>query len=180
MNEKVSRDYMMHESSYLDHGAKVGDGTKIWHFCHICSGAVIGKNCVLGQNVYIGPGVKIGDGCKIQNNVSIYEGVELEDHVFLGPSCVFTNIKGPRACLRKAKDEYVRTFVGKGASIGANATIVCGVTLSAWCFVGAGAVVTKDVVPHALVMGVPARQVGVINADADEVRWLDEDTGDDR
>ena len=149
----------IHESSYVDDGASVGDGTKIWHFCHVMPGAVIGERCNLGQNVVVMPGTRIGNNVKIQNNVSIYEGVELEDDVFCGPSMVFTNVLNPRSHVSR-KAEYKRTLVRRGATIGANATVVCGVTLGEYAFVGAGAVVTKDVKPFALVTGVPARQVG--------------------
>ncbi len=148
---------MIHESAYVDGDAEIGDGTKIWHFCHVSEGASVGEDCVLGQNVYIGPNVKIGNGCKIQNNVSIYEGVTIEDDVFLGPSCVFTNVKHPRASVKASG--YVDTLVKLGATIGANATIVCGVTVGENAFVGAGAVVTKDVMPGATVIGVPAREM---------------------
>jgi UDP-2-acetamido-3-amino-2,3-dideoxy-glucuronate N-acetyltransferase len=149
----------IHESSYVDDGAVIGDGTKIWHFCHVMPGAVIGERCSLGQNVVVMPGTRIGNNVKIQNNVSIYEGVELEDDVFCGPSMVFTNVINPRSAVSR-KHEYQRTLVRRGATIGANATVVCGVTLGEYAFVGAGAVVTKDVKPFALVTGVPARQVG--------------------
>ena len=149
----------LHESSYVDEGAVIGDGTKVWHFCHVMSGAVIGERCSLGQNVVVMPGTRIGNNVKIQNNVSIYEGVELEDDVFCGPSMVFTNVINPRSHVSR-KHEYQRTLVRRGATIGANATVVCGVTLGEYAFVGAGAVVTKDVRPFALVTGVPGRQVG--------------------
>ncbi len=149
----------IHESAYVDEGARIGAGTKVWHFCHIMPGAVIGEHCSLGQNVVVMNGTKIGNNVKIQNNVSIYEGVELEDDVFCGPSMVFTNVINPRSAVSR-KDEYRRTLVGRGASIGANATIVCGATLGHYCFVGAGAVVTRDVPPHALVVGVPATIAG--------------------
>jgi len=149
----------IHESSYVDDGASVGDGTKIWHFCHVMPGAVIGERCSLGQNVVVMPGTRIGNNVKIQNNVSIYEGVELEDDVFCGPSMVFTNVINPRSAVSR-KHEYQRTMVRRGATIGANATVLCGVTLGEYAFVGAGAVVTKDVKSFALVTGVPARQVG--------------------
>jgi UDP-2-acetamido-3-amino-2,3-dideoxy-glucuronate N-acetyltransferase len=151
--------YFVHESAYVDEGAQVGEGTKIWHFCHVMPGAVIGERCSLGQNVVVMPGTRIGNNVKIQNNVSIYEGVSLEDDVFCGPSCVFTNVTNPRSHVSR-KSEYVTTLVKRGASIGANATIVCGVTLGEYAFVGAGAVVTSDVPPHALMVGVPARRVG--------------------
>ena len=149
----------IHESSYVDDGTVIGDGTKIWHFCHVMPGAVIGERCSLGQNVVVMPGTRIGNNVKIQNNVSIYEGVDLEDDVFCGPSMVFTNVINPRSAVSR-KHEYRRTLVRRGATIGANATVVCGVTLGEYAFVGAGAVVTKDVKPFALVTGVPARQVG--------------------
>jgi UDP-2-acetamido-3-amino-2,3-dideoxy-glucuronate N-acetyltransferase len=152
-------EYFVHESSYVDDGAVVGTGTKIWHFSHVMPGAVIGARCNLGQNVVVMPGTKIGDNVKIQNNVSIYEGVELEDDVFCGPSCVFTNVLNPRAHVSR-KREYRRTLVKRGGSIGANATIVCGVTLGEFAFIGAGAVVTADVPAYGLMVGVPARRVG--------------------
>ncbi len=149
----------VHESAYVDEGVEIGEGTKVWHFSHILKGSKIGKNCVLGQNVMVGPDVTIGDRCKIQNNVSVYKGVTLEDEVFVGPSAVFTNVWNPRAFIER-KTEYRNTLVKRGATIGANATIVCGTTIGEYAFVGAGAVVTKDVKPHALVVGVPARQKG--------------------
>jgi UDP-2-acetamido-3-amino-2,3-dideoxy-glucuronate N-acetyltransferase len=150
---------LIHESAYVDDGAVIGAGTKIWHFVHVLSGVAIGRDCVLGQNVMAGPNVVIGDGCKIQNNVALYDGVELEEGVFCGPSCVFTNVNNPRAFLNR-KSEFRRTPVRKGASIGANATIVCGHELGAYCFIAAGAVVTKDVPDHALMAGVPAKRIG--------------------
>lgn len=149
----------IHESSYVDEGAVVGDDTRIWHFCHVNAGAVIGERCSLGQNVVVMPRTRLGNNVKVQNNVSIYEGVELEDDVFCGPSMVFTNVINPRSHVSR-KHAYRRTLVKRGASIGANATIVCGVTLGEYAFVGAGAVVARDVKPYALVVGVPARQVG--------------------
>jgi UDP-2-acetamido-3-amino-2,3-dideoxy-glucuronate N-acetyltransferase len=152
-------EYFAHESSYVDDGAVVGAGTKIWHFSHVMPGAVIGARCNLGQNVVVMPGTRIGDNVKVQNNVSIYEGVELEDDVFCGPSCVFTNVLNPRAHVSR-KREYRRTLVKRGSSIGANATIVCGVTLGEFAFIGAGAVVTADVPAYGLMVGVPARRVG--------------------
>ena len=156
-------DVFVHESAYVDEGAEVGAGTRIWHFCHVMAGAVIGEGCSLGQNVVVMPGTRIGRNVKIQNNVSIYQGVELEDDVFCGPSCVFTNVINPRSAVSR-KDEYQRTLVRRGATIGANATIVCGVTLGAHCFVGAGAVVTADVPDFGLVVGVPARRLGWVCA----------------
>lgn len=158
MSEK---DYFVHETACVDAGAKIGKGTKVWHFCHIMGGAEIGKNCTLGQNVFVANNVKIGNNVKIQNNVSVYEGVVLEDYVFCGPSMVFTNVRTPRSAYpRNKSSDYLRTLVKKGASIGANATVVCGVTIGEWAFVAAGAVVTKDVPPYALVAGVPARLMG--------------------
>ena len=152
-------DVFVHESSYVDEGCEIGEGSKVWHFSHVMSGARIGKRCNIGQNVVVSPQVVIGDNVKIQNNVSIYEGVELEDDVFCGPSMVFTNVVNPRSHVSR-KHEYRRTLVRRGASIGANATVVCGVTLGAYCFIGAGAVVTKDVPAYALMTGVPARRTG--------------------
>ena len=152
-------DFFVHESSYVDDGAQIGKGTKIWHFSHIMGGAVIGERCNLGQNVVVMPGTRMGNNVKVQNNVSIYEGVEIEDDVFCGPSCVFTNVMNPRSHISR-KSEYRKTLVRKGASIGANATIVCGSTLGQYAFIGAGAVVTSDVPDFALMVGVPARRVG--------------------
>jgi UDP-2-acetamido-3-amino-2,3-dideoxy-glucuronate N-acetyltransferase len=152
-------DFFVHESSYVDDGARIGKGTKIWHFSHVMAGAVIGERCNLGQNVVVMPGTRLGNNVKVQNNVSIYEGVEIEDDVFCGPSCVFTNVINPRSHVSR-KSEYQRTLVRRGASIGANATIVCGSTLGEYAFIGAGAVVTGDVPDYALMVGVPARRVG--------------------
>lgn len=149
----------VHESSYVDDGAKIGARSKIWHFCHIMAGAVIGERCNFGQNVVVMNGVTIGNNCKVQNNVSIYEGVVLEDDVFCGPSMVFTNVMNPRSHVSR-KNEYRQTLVKRGASIGANATIVCGSTLGEYCFIGAGAVVTRDVPAFALMAGVPAKRIG--------------------
>lgn len=147
----------VHETAVVDEGASLGAGTKVWHFVHVSSGAVVGEGCVLGQNVYVGPGVRIGRGVRVQNNVSVYAGVEVEDDVFLGPSCVFTNVVRPRA-FREQKDAFADTRVGRGATIGANATIVCGHDIGAYAMVGAGSVVTRDVPAHALVVGNPARR----------------------
>ena len=155
------KDYFVHESSYVDEGARVGKGTKIWHFSHVMGGAQIGENCSLGQNVNVGSRVKIGNGVKIQNNVSVYDDVELEDFVFCGPSMVFTNVINPR-CEVSRKHEYRRTLVRRGASIGANATVVCGHTVGRYAFVGAGSVVTSDLPDFALVYGNPARLRGWI------------------
>ena len=156
------KDYFVHETSVVDDGAIIGSGTKVWHFTHIMTDCVIGKNCNIGQNVVISPQVVLGNNVKIQNNVSIYTGVTCEDDVFLGPSCVFTNVTNPRSAVNR-KSEYVNTHVGKGATIGANATIVCGHDIGAYAFIGAGAVVTKNVLPYALVVGNPARQTGWIS-----------------
>ncbi|MBL8590351.1 MAG: N-acetyltransferase [Methylobacteriaceae bacterium] len=150
---------LIHESAYVDEGASIGAGARIWHFVHVLADTRVGRDCVLGQNVMAGPGVTIGDGCKIQNNVALYKGVELEEGVFCGPSCVFTNVNNPRAFVNR-KSEFRRTLVRRGASIGANATIVCGHTLGAYCFIAAGAVVTRDVPDYAMMAGVPARRIG--------------------
>ena len=160
---------LIHVSSFVDDGAVVGRGTKIWHFCHILSGSVIGENCSIGQNVMIGPNVRVGNGCKIQNNVAIYDGVELADNVFCGPSCVFTNVNNPRANVSR-KDEFRKTPIGSGASIGANATIVCGHSLGMFCFIGAGAVVTKDVADFALMAGNPARRIGWMSSAGERLK----------
>lgn len=152
--------FFVHESSYVDEGVKIGQGSKIWHFSHVQSGVEIGDNCSFGQNVNISSHVKIGNGVKVQNNVSIYEGVELEDYVFCGPSMVFTNDLTPRAKYPKGSVGYKKTLLKKGATVGANATIVCGHTIGRWAMVAAGAVVTKDVQDYSLVAGVPARQLG--------------------
>lgn len=155
-------DYIAHPTAVIDEGCLIGEGTKIWHFSHIMPGAVIGENCNIGQNVVISPDVLLGNNVKVQNNVSIYTGVICEDDVFLGPSCVFTNVINPRSHVNR-KDEYARTIVKRGASIGANATIVCGNDIGEYAFVGAGAVVTKAVEPYALVVGNPAIQIGWIS-----------------
>lgn len=153
------REYFVHESSYVDEGALIGSGTKIWHFCHVLSGAVIGEQCSFGQNCVVSPGVVIGNNVKVQNNVSIYEGTVIEDDVFLGPSCVLTNVTNPRSqVLRRAL--YEKTLIRRGASIGANATLVCGITIGRYAFIAAGAVVSKEVPDYALMVGVPARQKG--------------------
>jgi UDP-2-acetamido-3-amino-2,3-dideoxy-glucuronate N-acetyltransferase len=151
--------YFAHESTYIDNGCIIGEGTKIWHFSHVMSGAVIGQRCNIGQNVVVSPGVIIGDGVKIQNNVSVYTGVVIEDDVFCGPSMVFTNVINPRSALSR-KDEYRQTLVRRGATLGANVTVVCGVTIGRFAFAGAGAVVTRDVPAYALVVGNPAKVVG--------------------
>ena len=153
------KNYFAHSSSYVDDHVVVGDGTKIWHFCHVQAGASLGRNCSLGQNVNVGTNVRIGNGVRIQNNVSIYEGVEIEDNVFCGPSCVFTNVATPRAHF-PTNGIYARTLIKEGASLGANCTIICGHTIGRCALIAAGAVVTKDVKDYALMSGVPARQIG--------------------
>jgi len=155
-------DILIQETAIIDNGAKIGNGTKIWHFCHVMGTAKIGENCILGQNVFIGNRVVLGNHVKVQNNVSVYEGVVCEDDVFLGPSMVFTNVLNPRSFVNRKK-EFKTTLVKKGATIGANATVLCGTTLGEYCFVGAGAVITKDVKPYALMFGVPARQKGWVS-----------------
>jgi UDP-2-acetamido-3-amino-2,3-dideoxy-glucuronate N-acetyltransferase len=151
--------FFAHETAVIDEGCKIGKGCRIWHFSHVMSGAILGENCNLGQNVLVSTDCVLGDNCKVQNNVSIYTGVICEEDVFMGPSMVFTNIVNPRSGIIR-KDQYVKTLVQKGATIGANATIICGNTLGAYCFIGAGAVVTRDVPPYALVIGNPGKQVG--------------------
>ncbi|NBJ02734.1 N-acetyltransferase [Lachnospiraceae bacterium] len=162
------KNYYVHPSSYIDDNVEIGEGTKIWHFCHIQSGAKIGVSCTLGQNVNVSNNVVIGDFCKVQNNVSIYEGVELEDGVFCGPSCVFTNDLTPRARFPKGNAGYKKTVVKEGASIGANATIVCGHTIGRFAMVAAGAVVTRDVPDYMLVAGVPAKVIGSVDEEGNQ------------
>jgi UDP-2-acetamido-3-amino-2,3-dideoxy-glucuronate N-acetyltransferase len=163
------RNYFLHETAIVDAGAEIGEGTKIWHFAHVLSGSRIGSNCNLGQNVMVGPNVQIGDGCKIQNNVAVYEGVTLEDDVFCGPSMVFTNVLLPRAHVSR-RAEFLPTLVRRGASIGANATIVCGHTIGAYAMIGAGAVVTRDVPDFALMIGAPARRIGWVSRSGDRLK----------
>ena len=155
----MSRDYFAHETAVVDEPTQIGSGTKIWHFCHVMAGAQIGADCVLGQNVFVADDVIVGDRVKIQNNVSVYKGCVIDSDVFLGPSCVLTNVFNPRATVER-KDEFLTTRIQRGASVGANATIVCGVTIGSYAFIGAGAVVTSDVPDYGLVYGVPARQTG--------------------
>ena len=160
----MNKDYFVHESSFLDEGVQIGKGTRIWHFSHIQSGARIGAECILGQNVNVGNNVKVGNYCKIQNNVSIYEGVELQDYVFCGPSMIFTNIRLPRSEFpQKGSKYYEKTLVKKSASIGANATIVCGITIGEYALIGSGSVVTKDVPAFALVIGNPGKITGWVS-----------------
>ena len=163
--------YRVHPSAIIDDGARIGENSRIWHFVHVCSGAVIGRDVSLGQNVFVGHDVMIGDRCKIQNNVSVYDNVVLEEGVFCGPSMVFTNVHNPRALIDR-KDQYRDTLVKKGATLGANCTIVCGVDIGAYAFVAAGAVITKNVKPYALMAGVPAKQIGWMSQyEANPCRW---------
>lgn len=166
----MEKNYFVHESSYVDEGCEIGEGTKIWHFSHIMKGCRIGKRCNIGQNVVISPDVVLGEGVKIQNNVSVYTGVVCEDGVFLGPSCVFTNVINPRAFIER-KSEYRKTTIKKGASIGANATIVCGHDIGRYAFVGAGSVVTKDVPDYAMVYGVPAEIRGYVCQCGEQIKF---------
>lgn len=155
----IEKEYFAHETAVIDEGCNIGKGTKIWHFSHIMTGCVVGEGCNIGQNVVVSPGVVLGKNVKVQNNVSIYTGVQCEEDVFLGPSMVFTNVINPRSAVNR-KNEYAQTIVRKGATIGANATIVCGYEIGQFAFIGAGAVITKEVLPYALVVGNPAKQIG--------------------
>lgn len=166
----MENNYFAHPSAVIDQGAKIGAGSKIWHFCHIMSGSEIGENCNIGQNVVISSEVKLGKNVKVQNNVSIYTGVTCEDDVFLGPSMVFTNVNNPRSAVIR-KNQYLKTNVGKGASIGANATIICGHNIGEYAFIGAGAVVTKDIPAFALVIGNPAKQTGWMSEYGHKLRF---------
>lgn len=170
--------FFVHESSFVDSDVTIGDESKIWHFCHILSGTTIGKNCSFGQNCVVGGDVNIGDGVKVQNNVSIYKGVEVEDDVFLGPSMVFTNVINPRAFIGR-KEEFKKTLLKKGCSIGANATIICGVTIGEYALIGSGAVVNKSVKPYALMVGVPARQIGWVGISGSTLIFTDNRAEDD-
>jgi len=162
--------FFVHQSSFVDADVQIGERTKVWHFCHIMSGAKIGNGCSFGQNCVVGPNAKVGDNVKVQNNVSIYDGVECEDDVFLGPSMVFTNVINPRSYVNR-KNEFKKTIVKKGVSIGANATIVCGVTIGEYAMVGAGAVVTKDVLPFSLIVGIPAKQIGWVDIYGEQLQF---------
>jgi UDP-2-acetamido-3-amino-2,3-dideoxy-glucuronate N-acetyltransferase len=170
-------DWWQHDSAVVDAGARIGAGTKVWHFVHVCAGARIGQRCVLGQNVFVANEVVIGDNVRLQNNVSVYDAVTLEDDVFCGPSMVFTNVPNPRAAVQR-KDAYRPTLVRRGATLGANCTVVCGVTIGRWAFVGAGAVVTHDVPDFALVAGVPARHIGWVSRHGERLELPDRMEGD--
>ncbi len=170
--------YFVHESSFVDKHVTIGENTRIWHFSHILSRTTIGRNCSFGQNCVIGPKVTIGNGVKVQNNVSIYEGVEIEDDVFLGPSMVFTNIINPRAFIQR-KEEFKKTLLKKGCTIGANATIVCGVTIGEYALIGSGAVVNKDVKPYALMVGIPAKQIGWVGISGNTLEFDDNKAEDE-
>lgn len=168
----IDMSFMKHETAIIDEGAVIGEGTRIWHWVHICGGAKIGRNCSLGQNVFVGNKGIIGNGVKIQNNVSVYDNVTLEDEVFCGPSVVFTNVYNPRAAVPR-KHEYRDTLVKKGATLGANCTIICGVTIGKYAFIGAGAVVTRDVADYALMIGVPAKQIGLMNEKGERISGVE-------
>ncbi len=164
--------YFAHESSFIDDNVSIGENTKVWHFSHVLFGSTIGENCSFGQNCVVGPNVNIGNGVKVQNNISIYEGVEVEDDVFLGPSMVFTNVINPRAFIVR-REEFKRTLLKKGCSIGANVTVVCGVTVGEYALIGSGAVINKDVKPYALMVGVPAKQIGWVGISGNTLKLED-------
>ncbi len=170
--------YFTHETAIVDENVIIGEGTKVWHFSHILSQTSIGSNCSFGQNCVVGPSVSIGDGVKVQNNVSVYEGVEVEDDVFLGPSMVFTNVINPRAFIQR-KDEFKKTLLKKGCSIGANATIICGVTIGEYALIGSGAVINKDVKPYALMVGVPAKQIGWVGISGNTLEFKENEATDE-
>ena len=171
-------EYFSHDTAIVDAGTTIGEGTKIWHFCHILSDTEIGHSCSFGQNCVVGPKVIVGSGVKVQNNVSIYEGVEIEDDVFLGPSMVFTNVINPRAFIQR-KEEFKKTLLKKGCSVGANATIICGVTIGEYAFIGSGAVINKDVKPYALMVGVPAKQIGWVGISGNTLEFVDNKAEDE-
>jgi len=173
-----TKNYYCHPSSYADDNVTIGDNTKIWHFSHILSNTTIGSNCSFGQNCVVGPKVTIGNGVKVQNNISIYEGVEVEDDVFLGPSMVFTNVINPRAFIQR-KEEFKKTLLKKGCSIGANVTVVCGVTIGEYALIGSGAVVNKDVKSYALMVGVPARQIGWVGISGNTLEFINNKADDE-
>ena len=170
--------YFSHESSFIDNNVSIGDDTKIWHFSHILSDTTIGKNCSFGQNCVVGPKVTMGNGIKVQNNISIYEGVEVEDDVFLGPSMVFTNVINPRSFIVR-RDEFKKTLLKKGCSIGANVTVVCGVTIGEYALIGSGAVVNKDVKPYALIVGVPSKQIGWVGISGNTLKFNENKSEDE-
>jgi len=170
-------EYFLHETALVDAGTNIGEDTKIWHFCHILSDTTIGNDCSFGQNCVVGPKVTIGSGVKVQNNVSIYEGVEVEDDVFLGPSMVFTNVINPRAFIQR-KEEFKKTLLKKGCSVGANATIICGITIGEYALIGSGAVINKDVKPYALMVGVPAKQIGWVGISGDTLEFKSNEAND--
>ena len=170
--------YFAHESSYIDNNVSIGENTKIWHFSHILSGTTIGVNCSFGQNCVVGPKVKIGNGVKVQNNISIYEGTEVEDDVFLGPSMVFTNVINPRSFISR-KHEFKDTLLKKGCTIGANATIICGITIGEYALIGSGAVVNKDVKPYALMVGVPTKQIGWVGISGNTLEFTNNKANDE-
>ena len=170
--------YFAHESAYVDNDVSIGDNTKIWHFSHVLPDTTIGSNCSFGQNCVVGPKVTIGNGVKVQNNISIYEGVEVEDDVFLGPSMVFTNVINPRAFIQR-KEEFKKTLLKKGCSIGANVTVVCGVTIGKYALIGSGAVVNKDVKPYALMVGVPTKQIGWVGISGDTLEFINNKANDE-
>ena len=171
-------EYYAHETAIVDAGTSIGEGTKIWHFCHVLPETEIGNDCSFGQNCVVGPKVTIGNGVKVQNNVSVYEGVEVEDDVFLGPSMVFTNVINPRAFIQR-KEEFKKTLLKKGCSVGANATIVCGVTIGEYALIGSGAVVNKDVKPYALMVGVPAKQIGWVGISGNSLKFIENKAEDE-
>ena len=173
-----SNDFFAHETAIVDDNVKIGEGTKVWHFSHILSHTTIGKNCSFGQNCVVGPKVTMGSGIKVQNNVSIYEGVEIEDDVFLGPSMVFTNVINPRAFIAR-KEEFKKTLLKKGCSIGANATIICGVTIGEYALIGSGAVINKDVKPYALMVGVPAKQIAWVGISGNTLEFINNKAEDE-
>ncbi len=168
------KNYFVHDSSYIDEDVFIGKGSKIWHFCHLLKDTFIGENCSLGQNCVVGPKVKLGNNVKVQNNVSIYEGVECDDDVFLGPSMVFTNVINPRSFINR-REEFKKTILKKGVTIGANATIICGITLGEYSLIGSGSVVTKNVKPFALMVGVPARQIGWVSKSGNTLKFNKDD-----
>jgi UDP-2-acetamido-3-amino-2,3-dideoxy-glucuronate N-acetyltransferase len=174
----MSKSFFVHDTSIIDEGAKIGSGTKIWHFSHVLSGTIIGENCSFGQNCVVGPNVNMGSGIKVQNNVSIYEGVEIEDDVFLGPSMVFTNVINPRAFIQR-KEEFKKTLLKKGCSIGANTTIICGVTIGKYAMIGSGAVINKDVKDFSLMVGVPAKQIGWVGISGNTLLFKENKSSDE-